>query len=82
MSRSDDVADPPEEHPGLPPASADGHQPHPPRLVRAAVFFDGRTDRRYCFSDSPDGFKTWTPVRQLPGISGVVHNFTVLREAL
>jgi len=46
------------------------------------IFFDGYTDRGYYFSDSLDGLRTWTPIRQLPGVSGVVHNFTVLREAL
>lgn len=56
-------------------------------LVRLAgggwrIFFDGHTDRRYYFSDSLDGLRTWTPIRQLPGVSGVVHNVTVLRETL
>ncbi|TPQ23849.1 alpha-N-arabinofuranosidase [Streptomyces sporangiiformans] len=44
------------------------------------IYFDGFTDRKYYFSDSLDGLRTWTPVQQLPGLSGVVHNVTVLRE--
>ncbi|WP_238845266.1 glycoside hydrolase [Nocardia terpenica] len=43
------------------------------------IYFDAYLDRTYLFSDSHD-LHTWTPPRQLPGISGIVRHCTVLPE--
>jgi beta-galactosidase GanA len=44
------------------------------------IYFDDYTTKRYWYSDSHDGFQTWTPKKQLGGVSGVVRHFTVLAE--
>jgi beta-galactosidase GanA len=44
------------------------------------IYFDDYTTKRYWYSDSRDGFQTWTPKQQLGGVSGVVRHFTVLAE--
>ena len=46
------------------------------------IYFDGHTDKTYYYSDSYDGLRTWTPPRQLPGLTGFVRHFTVLRERI
>ncbi|NUS44731.1 MAG: family 43 glycosylhydrolase [Mycobacteriaceae bacterium] len=44
------------------------------------IFLDGYTIGKYFYSDSHDGFLTWSPPRELPGLSGHVRHFTVLKE--
>lgn len=44
------------------------------------IYLDDYTAGRYWFSDSHDGFRTWTPPTELPGLSGVVRHGTVLAE--
>lgn len=44
------------------------------------MYLDAYTEGRYLFSDSTDGLKTWSPVRELPGLSGTVRHFGVIRE--
>ena len=44
------------------------------------IYFDAYQDKRYWFSDSKDGFRTWTQKTELPGLSGAVRHFTVLKE--
>ena len=56
-----------------------------PALTRAPdggwrIYFDAYQDKRYWYSDSKDGFRTWTPKTELPELSGTVRHFTVLKE--
>ncbi|WP_316574705.1 glycoside hydrolase family protein [Nocardia canadensis] len=44
------------------------------------IYLDAYTDGRYVVSDSYDGFRSWTPPIELPGLSGVVRHGTVLAE--
>ncbi|WP_030353110.1 family 43 glycosylhydrolase [Streptomyces scopuliridis] len=44
------------------------------------IYFDGYAEGKYYYSDSLDGLRTWTPIRELPGLSGFARHFTVLRE--
>lgn len=47
------------------------------------IYLDGYTVGRYFYSDSHDGFRTWTPIRPLPGgLSGFVRHFTVLKQTV
>ncbi|MGY0064889.1 family 43 glycosylhydrolase [Streptomyces sp. LZ34] len=46
------------------------------------IYFDGYADHKYYYSDSLDGFRTWTPIRELPGLSGFARHFTVLKESV
>lgn len=46
------------------------------------IFLDAYSDNKYLYSDSRDGFRTWTPPQQLPSISGTVRHFTVLKETV
>jgi hypothetical protein len=46
------------------------------------IYFDGYTIGQYFFSDSYDGFNTWTARTQLPGLSGFARHFTVLKETV
>ncbi|HEU5473417.1 MAG TPA: glycoside hydrolase family 43 protein [Actinophytocola sp.] len=46
------------------------------------IFFDGYTVGTYYFSDSYDGFATWTAPGVLPGLSGFARHFTVLKETV
>ncbi|QLH26445.1 family 43 glycosylhydrolase [Streptomyces sp. Rer75] len=46
------------------------------------IYFDGYAEKKYYYSDSLDGFRTWTPIRQLPGLSGFARHFTVLKESV
>ncbi|WP_280261512.1 glycoside hydrolase family 43 protein [Nocardia wallacei] len=46
------------------------------------IYFDAYTEGRYLYSDSLDGFRTWTAPTELPGLSGTVRHVTVLREHL
>ena len=45
------------------------------------IYFDDYTSKRYWASDSFDGLQTWSPRRELGGVSGTVRHFTVIREA-
>lgn len=44
------------------------------------IYFDDYMTKRYWYSDSFDGFQTWTPKRELGGVSGTVRHFTVISE--
>jgi beta-galactosidase GanA len=44
------------------------------------IYFDEYTTKRYWYSDSFDGFQTWTPRKELGGVSGTVRHFTVIAE--
>ncbi|MFI6453970.1 glycoside hydrolase family 43 protein [Streptosporangium amethystogenes] len=46
------------------------------------IYFDGYTVGKYFFSDSYDGFATWTAPAELPGLSGFARHFTVLKEVV
>ncbi|MCK8614922.1 glycoside hydrolase family 43 protein [Gordonia sp. C13] len=44
------------------------------------LYLDAYRDRRYFYSDSRDGLWSWTPLKELPGLSGSVRHFGVIRE--
>ncbi|MFE3255080.1 hypothetical protein [Nocardia sp. NPDC059229] len=44
------------------------------------IYFDAYAEKRYFYSDSHDGFRTWTAPVELPGLSGTVRHVTVLPE--
>jgi hypothetical protein len=44
------------------------------------IYFDGYREGKYWYSDSYDNFATWTPKKELPGLSGFVRHMTVLKE--
>lgn len=44
------------------------------------IYLDAYTEGRYLYSDSYDGFRTWSAPTELPGLSGVVRHGTVLAE--
>ncbi|MBY6410327.1 arabinofuranosidase [Rhodococcus sp. BP-252] len=44
------------------------------------IYLDKYTENRYLYSDSSDGMRTWSPVNELPGLSGTVRHVGVLRE--
>lgn len=44
------------------------------------LFFDAYDEGKYYYSDSRD-LNTWSPRQELPGLSGTVRHFTVIREA-
>ncbi|QYR19243.1 glycoside hydrolase family 43 protein [Paenibacillus sp. sptzw28] len=44
------------------------------------IYFDSYTDSKYYYSDSSDGFNTWSAKQVLPGLSGTVRHMTVLKE--
>ncbi|MFE3759146.1 hypothetical protein ACFXO9_32995 [Nocardia tengchongensis] len=46
------------------------------------IYFDAYTDAQYFYSDSVDGFRTWTAPVQLPELSGTVRHVTVLSEQI
>ncbi len=55
-----------------------------PALVRRPdggwrIYFDEYVERRYWYSDSDDLMR-WSPRRELPGLSGIVRHFTVLKQ--
>ncbi|MBW8735227.1 MAG: beta-galactosidase, partial [Asticcacaulis sp.] len=45
------------------------------------IYFDDYKTKHYWYSDSSDGLKTWTPRKELGGVSGAVRHFTVIKEA-
>jgi hypothetical protein len=46
------------------------------------IYLDGYLDGKYYFSDSLDEFASWTPLAELPRLSGFVRHFTVLTETI
>lgn len=44
------------------------------------LYLDAYKEGKYLYSDSTDGMKTWSSVKELPGLSGAVRHFGVLRE--
>ncbi|HEY1128389.1 MAG TPA: beta-galactosidase [Roseateles sp.] len=44
------------------------------------IYFDDYMTKRYWYSDSFDGLQTWTPKKELGGVSGSVRHFTVISE--
>jgi len=44
------------------------------------IYFDDYMTKHYWYSDSHDGFRTWTPKKEIGGVSGSVRHFTVLSE--
>ncbi|MFW0787246.1 arabinofuranosidase [Gordonia sp. CPCC 206044] len=44
------------------------------------LYLDAYTRGKYLYSDSTDGLRTWTPVKELPGMSGKVRHVGVMRE--
>ena len=44
------------------------------------LYLDAYKEGKYLYSDSTDGMKTWSSVKELPGLSGTVRHFGVLRE--
>ncbi len=44
------------------------------------MHLDDYTRKHYRYSDSFDGLQTWTPLRELQGVSRAVRHFTVLAE--
>lgn len=44
------------------------------------LYFDDYRHKTYWYSDSPDGFKTWSPKQELGGVSGAVRHFTVISQ--
>lgn len=45
------------------------------------LYLDAYKAGKYLYSDSSDGMNTWSPVKELPGVSGTVRHFGVLRES-
>lgn len=45
------------------------------------IYLDAYTEGKYLYSDSGDGLNTWTPVKELPGVSGSVRHIGVMRES-
>ena len=45
------------------------------------LFHDAYTTGKYLYSDSHDGLSTWSPVKELPGLSGHVRHIGIMREA-
>ncbi|MFF4019657.1 glycoside hydrolase family 43 protein [Streptomyces sp. NPDC001843] len=46
------------------------------------IFFDGYGDGTYYYSDSHDGFATWSTPKALPSVSGTARHFTVVKETV
>ncbi|MEV6274857.1 glycoside hydrolase family 43 protein [Nocardia sp. NPDC051832] len=46
------------------------------------IYFDAYTTGKYFYSDSYDQFRTWTPPRELPGLSGTIRHATVFSEGI
>ncbi|MEV5651295.1 hypothetical protein AB0L57_23850 [Nocardia sp. NPDC052254] len=60
----------PREGPSVVPLPGGGHR----------IYLDAYTEGRYLYSDSFDGFRTWSAPAELPGLSGIVRHGTVLAE--
>jgi hypothetical protein len=46
------------------------------------LFFDAYGETNYYYSDSYDTFATWTAPKLLPGVTGTVAHFTVIKETV
>jgi len=46
------------------------------------IYYDGYSAHKYYYSDSYDGFATWSTPAELPGLSGFARHFTVLKETV
>ncbi|WP_171018713.1 glycoside hydrolase family 43 protein [Rhodococcus sp. Q] len=44
------------------------------------IYLDAYTEGKYLYSDSTDGLRTWSPVQELPGLSGTVRHVGVISE--
>ncbi|SNT35311.1 hypothetical protein SAMN05421642_1154 [Rhodococcoides kyotonense] len=44
------------------------------------IYLDAYTEGKYLYSDSSDGLRTWSPVQELPGVSGTVRHVGVIAE--
>ncbi|MEH0167355.1 beta-galactosidase [Roseateles microcysteis] len=44
------------------------------------IYFDDYMTKRYWYSDSFDGFQSWSKKKELGGVSGTVRHFTVIAE--
>ncbi|EGD56822.1 arabinofuranosidase [Gordonia neofelifaecis] len=44
------------------------------------IYLDAYKSGKYLYSDSADGMRTWSATRELPGLSGTVRHFGVMRE--
>ena len=44
------------------------------------IYFDDYRGKTYWYSDSYDGFKTWSKKQELGGVSGAVRHFTVISQ--
>ncbi|WP_433611092.1 arabinofuranosidase [Prescottella agglutinans] len=44
------------------------------------IYLDAYAEGKYLYSDSTDGLSTWSPVHELPGLSGKMRHFGVMRE--
>lgn len=44
------------------------------------MYLDAYTTGKYLYSDSTDGLSTWSPVQELPDLSGKVRHIGVMRE--
>jgi beta-galactosidase GanA len=44
------------------------------------IYFDDYRTKTYWYSDSFDGFKTWSKKQELGGVSGAVRHFTVIAQ--
>ncbi|GEE03801.1 hypothetical protein nbrc107696_42470 [Gordonia spumicola] len=45
------------------------------------IFLDAYTKGKYLYADSTDGLDTWTPLREVPGLSGAARHIGIMREA-
>lgn len=44
------------------------------------IYLDAYTRGKYLYSDSADGLRSWSAVKELPGLSGTVRHVGVMRE--
>ena len=44
------------------------------------IYLDAYTEGKYLYSDSTDGLSTWSPLEELPVLSGTVRHIGVMRE--
>ena len=44
------------------------------------IYLDAYKAGKYLYSDSTDGLNTWTPVKELPALSGSVRHLGIMRE--
>jgi hypothetical protein len=44
------------------------------------VYYDAYRENKYFYSDSNDGLRTFSPPREVPGLSGRAHHIGVMRE--